>query len=68
MNKQTKAKIWFVVRFWFLLLIWYWLYNIYETPQWPKILMLCSAPWEWCVPYTEPQPIKIERQSYLTWQ
>lgn len=26
------------------------------SPSWPKILMMCSAPWEWCVPYEAPTP------------
>lgn len=46
------------------------IYWIYTSPtvsnNCPQILMMCSAPWEWCVPYTEPKEINhIIRQSYL---
>lgn len=39
---------------------------VFDRIDQPKILMMCSAPWQWCVPYTEPKEINhIIRQSYL---
>lgn len=69
---DMKKENWWHDLYWlyvfFAIILWIALYFTYpwRIPQWPKILMLCSAPWQDCEPYIQPQPFTWYNNSWLS--